>query len=202
MRRQLLKRKLERMATCCLMLVEQRRRRGGEEEVEVDGEREEKAAKRQKVASTPSLHPPEAGSSFVQEAEVILQRVQAGGKLNRDEQVSLLRLLETCKYKIEKIPTAVLELFKIDRAVFARLRIAVKSDEDVKARTQRLRAQLCSEVMEVIGVGENTATRLLRSRRHIFEGAAKKARLCAHPKIGTEATMELMNSVKASWQGN
>ena len=173
---------------------------GGREE-----EEEGKAAKRQKVdavATSPSLASPLTGSSFAHEAETLLERVQAGGKLTRGEQVHLLRLVETCKFENEDTPTQVLELFKVDRTVLARLRLAVKTDADIKARTQRFRAQLCSEIMDVIGVGENTATRLLRSRRHIFEGAAKKAKICASPKIGAEATMELMNTVKSSWSGN
>ena len=125
--------------------------------------------------------------------------------MNRSEQVGevhLLRLVATCKYENDKIPTTALELFKVDGTVLARLRVGVKADEAIKPRTQRYRAQICADVMTVLGVGENTATRLLRSRRDVFDGAAKKARLCAHPKIGTEATMELMNSFKASWQGN
>ena len=188
-----------------VLVAEERREGEGEEEEEgEEGEEEEgKSAKRQKLStvapSTPLLSP-SIGSSFAHEAEATLQRVQEGGKLSRNEQVLLLRLVETCK--VENENTTVLEQFKIDRTNFARLRVAVKKDDAIKPRTQRHRAQMCSDIMKVLGVGENTAARLLRSRREIFEGAAKKARLCTHPKIGAEATMELMNSVKSSWSGN
>jgi hypothetical protein len=55
--------------------------------------------------------------------------------------------------------------------------------------------------MEITNAGVETITRIIRTQRAILTEAASRASIVSKQRLGVEATLQVMQSVNASWSG-
>ena len=55
--------------------------------------------------------------------------------------------------------------------------------------------------MEITNAGVETTARIIRTQRAIFTEAASRASIVSKQRLGIEATLQVMQSVNASWSG-
>jgi hypothetical protein len=74
-------------------------------------------------------------------------------------------------------------------------------DGDAGWKQQQRRAKIIEYAMETTGAGVETLTRIIRTQRAIFTEAASRASIVSKQHLGVEATLQVMQSVNASWSG-
>jgi len=74
-------------------------------------------------------------------------------------------------------------------------------DGDAGLKQQQRRAKIVACVMETTGAGVETLTRIIRTQRAIFTEAASRASIVSKQHLGVEATLQVTQSVNASWSG-
>jgi len=61
--------------------------------------------------------------------------------------------------------------------------------------------QIYCSCHEITGAGVETTTRIIRTQRAMFTEAALRASIVSKHRLGEEATLQVMQSVNASWSG-
>jgi len=74
-------------------------------------------------------------------------------------------------------------------------------DGDAGLKQQQRRAKIIACVLETTGAGVETLTRIIRTQRAIFTEAASRASVVSKQHLGVEATLQVIQSVNASWSG-
>jgi hypothetical protein len=72
---------------------------------------------------------------------------------------------------------------------------------DTGMKQQQRRTKIIAHVMEITGAGVETTTRIIRTQRAMFTEAALRASIVSKHRLGEEATLQVMQSVNASWSG-
>ena len=72
---------------------------------------------------------------------------------------------------------------------------------DTGMKQQQRRTKIIAHIMEITGAGVETTTRIIRTQRAMFTEAALRASIVSKHRLGEEATLQVMQSVNASWSG-